>query len=196
MFVKNKDQQAPAKADAPELAEKCREYLAGWQRAKADYENLKKETDRKFRDLAEFVTADLIMEILPIYDNLKLALAHSPAGAGGQEWLIGVSHIKKQFEDLLNKFKIKEIETVGSQFNPVYHEAVSYEDSDKPEGEILKELKSGYLLEERVMQPARVIVSKNKPADLAGKPADLAGEAEAVPDKSTNQDNNNGDSVA
>jgi len=141
MFVKNKDQQAPAKADAPELAEKCREYLAGWQRAKADYENLKKETDRKFRDLAEFVTADLIMEILPIYDNLKLALAHSPAGAGGQEWLIGVSHIKKQFEDLLNKFKIKEIETVGSQFNPVYHEAVSYEDSDKPEGEILKELK-------------------------------------------------------
>jgi molecular chaperone GrpE len=189
MSAKNKDQQPSAKSDQADLAAKCQEYLAGWQRAKADYENLKKETDKKVRELAEFATANLIMEILPIYDNLKLALSHSPAGADGQKWLEGVGHIKKQFEDLLNKFKIKEIETCGSQFNPVYHEAVGYEDADKPEGEILKELRSGYLLEDRVIQAAQVIVSKNKSSTSSAVPAGRQ-EAEVVLDKSINQDDN------
>lgn len=152
------------KGDNKKLAElqaKCDEYLNGWKRAKADYENLKKETEQRIIDLKEFATAGLILDILPVYSHFKLACQHIPGEEQKKDWVKGILHIKREFEELLKKFEITEIKTVGEKFNPEFHEAVSHQESEKEEDIIFKEVKSGYLLNGKVIQPAKVIVSKN-----------------------------------
>ena len=142
-----------------QLKAQADEYLAGWQRAKADYINFKKETDEKQKMIFEFANATLLMEILPIYDNLKKALAL--AGEEKNNWLEGIKQIKKQIEDLLKDHGIEEIKTMGEKFNPEFHEAVSKE---KKEGiapdTIISETSSGYLLKGKVLVAAKVIVAE------------------------------------
>ena len=146
--------------DVKELEAKCREYLSGWQRAQADYDNLKKETDGKVKSLVEYSTAGIILEALSIYNHFKMALTHQPE-IGDRPWLAGLDHIKKEFEQFLNKFEIEEVKTVGEVFNPAVHEAVGSEESTEPDNQVIKEARSGYLIKGKVIQPAQVIISKN-----------------------------------
>ena len=143
-----------------ELETKCQEYLNGWKRAQADYENLKKETDKKVRDLVEYSQANMILEILPVYDHFKLALRHIPDNQRKEEWVKGILYIKKQFKDFLKSLDIVEIKTVGEEFNPELHEAVAREESKEADNQIIKEVKPGYKIKDQVLQPAQVIVSK------------------------------------
>jgi len=145
--------------NADELADKCREYLAGWQRAKADYQNLKKETDKKVRELVEYAAADIILEALAVYSHFQLALAHQPQ-IEDAKWLEGLEHIKKEFAQFLAKFEVEEIKTAGEAFDPKLHEAVGSEAFGGPENHILKETRPGFKLKGRVIQPAQVIISK------------------------------------
>ena len=142
-----------------QLQAQCDEYLNGWKRAKADYINFKKETEDKQKMLFEFANAALLMEILPIYDNLKKALA--VAGEEKNNWLEGIKQIKKQFEDLLKDHGIEEIKTIGEKFNPEFHEAVAKEKKEGVEPEtIVSETSSGYLLKGKVLVAAKVIVAE------------------------------------
>lgn len=145
-----------------ELKNKCEEYLNGWKRAKADYENLSRISEKKNKEMFEFATAALILELLPVYNHYKLALAHIPQDQQNSDWINGIYHIKREFQDFLKKFEIEEIKTIGERFNPQCHEAVSQTVSEQPEDTIVKELQPGYLIKGRVIQPAKVIVSKNK----------------------------------
>jgi len=147
-------------ASLTELKQKCEEYLSGWQRAKADYENLKKDNAKKMAEIMELATASLILNILPIYDQYQLALDHIPKGQSETEWLQGFRHIKRSFEHLLKQLNIVAIESVGEPFNPKYHEAVGYEDSHQPDEVIIKEVQAGYLFDNKVIRPAKVIVAK------------------------------------
>jgi len=141
------------------LKAQCDEYLNGWKRAKADYINLKKETEDKQKMLFEFANATLLMEILPIYDNLKKAIAL--AGEEKNNWLEGIKQIKKQFEDLLKDYGIEEIKTVGEKFNPEFHEAVGKEKKEGVEPDvIISEASTGYLMKGKVLVPAKVVVSE------------------------------------
>ena len=146
--------------EVEELRVKCQEYLDGWKRAKADYKNLARQSDKKVNDLVEYTSAGIILEVLSIYDHFKLALKHS-SDQSDDKWLEGIKHIKKEFEQFLNKFEIEEIKTVGQEFNPEFHEALSSEDSDKDENTVIKEIKPGYKIKDKVLQPAQVIVSNN-----------------------------------
>jgi molecular chaperone GrpE len=142
-----------------QLKAQCDEYLNGWKRAKADYINLKKETEEKQAMLFEFANATLLMEILPIYDNLKKAIAL--AGEEKNNWLEGIKQIKKQFEDLLKDYGIEEIKTVGEKFNPEFHEAVGREKKEGVEPDvIISEASTGYLMKGKVLVPAKVIVAE------------------------------------
>lgn len=144
-----------------QLKNQCEEYLNGWKRAKADYENLSRISEKKNTEMFEFATAAVILELLPVYNHYKLALAHIPQDQQKLDWVQGVYHIKREFQDFLKKFEIEEIKTVGEQFNPQCHEAVSQAESDQSPDTIIKELQPGYLIKGRVIQPAKVIVSKN-----------------------------------
>lgn len=148
-----------------ELKARCDEYLNGWKRAKADYENLKKDTEKRISELGEYAAAGVILELMPIFNHLKLAVLHIPKNEQNLDWGQGILHIQKEFADFLKKFEIEEIKTVGEKFNPIYHEAISYEEADENDDIIIKEVQSGYLIRDKVFLPAKVIVGKAK-ADL------------------------------
>ncbi|HRY63592.1 MAG TPA: nucleotide exchange factor GrpE [Patescibacteria group bacterium] len=143
-----------------ELEKKCQEYLAGWQRAQADYINLQKTTERDKAEWLKFANQGLLMEILPIYDHLKLAVKHIPEAQRKESWVVGVENIKNQFGKFLSEAGVEEINTVGEKFNPEEHEAVAADnaESDEHRGVIKEELRGGYKLNGKVLYPAKVIV--------------------------------------
>lgn len=154
------------------LRQQADQYLAGWQRAKADYLNLKKQAERDRQELVKFANAALLTELLPVYDNLKRAVAHVPADAAEQDWVKGFQHIYQQFRQLLEQIGIREIATVGQPFDPERHHAVSQEvRSDRKPGTVISEAKTGFILHEKVIEPAMVTVATGS-EDSAAKQAD------------------------
>jgi molecular chaperone GrpE len=146
-----------------ELAKKkMDEYLNGWKRAKADYINQKKEFAKREKEMIQFANASLILEMMPVYDNFKLAWKHIPAEhRKNDEWLKGIEHIKNQFAGLLKNLGIEEIKTIGEKFDPELHEAVSKEKVAGTEaGIIIDEIKSGYKLYDKVLEHAKVKVAE------------------------------------
>ena len=141
---------------------KMDEYLDGWKRAKADYINLKKDSEKRQVEIVQFANASLILEMLPIYDNLKVAWNHLPnEHKDMKEWIKGIEQIKKQFSALLKNLGIEEIKTVGEKFDSELHEAVSREKAEDTEADtIIEEIKGGYKLYGKVLEPAKVKVTQ------------------------------------
>jgi len=165
--------------EVKKLERKCEEYLNGWRRAQADYQNLAKQMEKEKKELIKFANESLILELLPILDNFKAAFQQVPVKTEENSWLQGFQHIKKQLENLLNSYGIEEIKTVGQKFDPYLHEAVGYEEGDEQygkqkkdkkgekgekgeyvEGMISKEVSPGYKFYGKVLRPAKVIVKK------------------------------------
>jgi len=144
-----------------DLEAKCEEYLSGWKRSLADYDNLQRQSDERLNRSYQIATASIVSGLLPIFEHFKLALSHLPKEAKDQEWAKGFYHIKDEFWNFLKKLEIKEVPTIGEKFNPAMHEAVAYEDSEEPDGTIIKELKAGYTLAGELLAPAQVSVAKN-----------------------------------
>jgi len=127
-------------------------------RTAAEFDNYRKRVDRERRDLAEFTAADLVIELLPIVDNLERALQ---AAAIDDPLRKGVELILKQMLDLLRKRGVGPIDALGADFDPNFHQAVIHEVSgEHREGEVMQELQRGYLLGDRLLRPAMVKVAK------------------------------------
>jgi len=170
-----------------ELKARCDEYLNGWKRAKADYENLKKDTEKRISELGEYAAAGVILELMPVFNHLKLAVRHIPEAEQNSDWGQGIFHIQKEFADFFKKFEISEIKTVGEKFNHLYHEAVGYEEADEEDDIIVKEVQPGYLIKDKVFLPAKVIVSKAK-TDLNNEDGETDLETSASQINNINQD--------
>ncbi|MEK7653376.1 MAG: nucleotide exchange factor GrpE [Patescibacteria group bacterium] len=137
------------------------EHLAGWQRARADYSNLKKDFEKREMEIVGFANAMFMAEVLPIYRHFKLALKHIPEDQKKLEWVKGIELIGKQFKDFLARHKIEEIKTVGEKFDHNIHEAVAHEEKEGADSEtIFEEVSPGYLLDGKVIMPAKVRVAK------------------------------------
>jgi molecular chaperone GrpE len=135
--------------------------LAGWQRAQADYANLKKETESKLANIVEFANAAFMAETLPVYSHFKLAMSHVPENQKDQDWVRGIMQIQKQFQDFFKKYQITEIKTVGEKFDHNVHEATVHEAADGFESDVVfAEVQPGYLLRDKVLIPAKVKVAK------------------------------------
>ena len=173
MNIKNMDQHKKNKKqkeiNVKELQKKSEEYLNGWKRAQADYQNLQKETEINKKKWIQMASAGLLEELLPIYDNFKLAIKHIPQEQMKLDWVIGIVHIKNQLEKILNDNGIEEIKTVGEKFDVELHEAVARQEQDKDQQStgdnnkdnndiIQKEIRAGYKLNGKVLYPAKVIV--------------------------------------
>jgi len=154
---------APSRSEADALAalQKEKDTLQDrLLRTAAEFDNYRKRVDRERRELSDFVAADLLTELLPILDNLERAL-QAPAGGDPDAYRQGVEMIQRQMLDLLRKRGVKPIEAVGADFDPNYHQAVSHDISpDHREGEVIEELRRGYMLGERLLRPAMVKVAK------------------------------------
>lgn len=138
-------------------------YKDKYLRALADYQNLIRQTARDKDDFAKYANERLLLEILPVYDNLKTSINFSDESAQGNGWLEGIKFVIKQFKDALNSLGVEEVKTVGEKFDHNKMEAVSEEETDnkKKDGMVAQELKAGYALNGKVIVPARVVVYKN-----------------------------------
>ena len=152
------------------------EYLAGWQRARADFINYKKEEMERIEQFLKYGEEEFILKILPILDNFNIAARQNfTENLNGQEKekidkvIQGFLQIKNQFQDFLKEQGIEEIKSVGEKFDPNLHEAaerVESKDSSPtslPQGEsgiIVEEIQKGYTINGRLLRPAKVKVTK------------------------------------
>ena len=154
-------QPAAAQDEAVIALERERDTLKDqFLRAVADFENYRKRIDRERREFSEYAAADVILELLPIIDNVERAL-QAPASGDAEAFRRGVELIHKQMLDLLRKRGVKVIEALGADFDPNVHQAVIHEPSDQHrEGEVMEELQRGYTLGDRLLRPTMVKVAK------------------------------------
>lgn len=135
-------------------------------RARADLENYRKRTQREKEELSRFANENLLREILPVLDNLERALDHARQGAADNSGLVqGVEMTLNQFQRVLEKFGVTPIASLGEPFDPARHEALGQLESvDQPPNTVVQELQKGYLLNDRLLRPAMVMVAKAPPA--------------------------------
>jgi molecular chaperone GrpE len=157
---------APAenRADGPvdELAqerEKAETYYKNWQRAAADFANYKRRTEQEKAEASRLMSAALVINLLPVYDDLDRAVASVDAHLAGLNWVQGVTAIHQKFGRLLEAIGVKEIEAEGQDFDPARHEAVGRQPGD--EGKVLHVVQKGYQVQDKVIRPAMVIVGES-----------------------------------
>lgn len=144
-----------------QLEKKIAENLAGWQKALADYQNLQKETEGKFKNLKNFITSDIIQELLPIFDNYQTAIDHIPEDSRKESWAVGLEHILNMWQKFLDNNDIKRIKTIGETFDPYIHEAMGQvEDKTKADQEIISEQQTGFTINGQIIRPAKVIINQ------------------------------------
>lgn len=134
------------------------EYLAGWQRAKADLINYQKEVAREREYVTLIGKAMMIKKFLPVMDTLEQTIR--TINSANDNVRKGVEATLKQFMDVLQDLGVQKIEAVGKSYNPELHEVVLTEVSAEAEDMVIKEVQSGYTLDEKVLRVAQVIVSK------------------------------------
>jgi molecular chaperone GrpE len=155
--------QAPGAAAGPdeqlrkaELA--AREHQEAWLRAKAEADNIRKRAQAEIASAHKFALENFAAELLPVKDSLEAALAAENAATDSMK--SGVQLTLKQLAAALERFNVTEVNPVGQKFDPHRHQAISTQESDAEPNTVLQVLQKGYLLHERVIRPALVIVAK------------------------------------
>ncbi len=144
-----------------ELKKQKDEYLQGWQRARADFLNYKKEEMERIAGFMAYANEELILKILPILDNFEIVENKLPESLKNEENVKGILQVKIQLQDFLKNQGLEEIKTVGEKFDPNLHETVGeVEIKDKESGIIIEEIQKGYKINGRLLRPAKIKVSK------------------------------------
>jgi len=165
--AENQGQEVGEKSGAPvdlnrqleEEKEKAQSYYASWQRSAADYQNFKRRVEQEREDLSRLVSAALIINVLPLVDDLERALQNVDSHLAGLTWVDGIRLIYRKFQGVLEAAGVKEIEADGHSFDPAYHEAVAFGEGE--EGKVISVVQKGYTLGGRVIRPAMVVVGKS-----------------------------------
>ena len=130
-------------------------------RTAAEFDNFRKRTDRDRQALSESITAGVLEDLLPLVDDLERAVKAEAANEAAESYRRGVELVLRQLEELLRKRGVKAIDAIGADFDPHYHQAVSYEPAEgRREGEVIEEFRRGYTLGDRLLRPSMVKVAK------------------------------------
>jgi len=144
-----------------ELEETADKNFNLYVRSQAEIENLKKRFQKEKSDLCKFSNESLIKQLLGVVDNLEKAIAHSENEESLDALKQGVKLTLKGLLDILKNSGVEPVQAMDAPFDPNFHEAVSeQEDNSVKPGTVIQELQSGYLLNERLIRPAMVIVSR------------------------------------
>jgi len=151
-------------------------HLDQWKRTAADLENYRKRVEREREELRKFSLATLITELLPILDDFERAFQTLPATLSSLTWIDGVALIDRKLRVILERHGLKEIDALGKQFDPMFHEAVLQEENSAyPDGHVIAVLQKGYMLHDKVLRPAMVKIAR----DAEGKTEASKDKAEA-----------------
>jgi molecular chaperone GrpE len=147
------------------LAEKTQEAQENYDRLlrlAAELENIKKRQERELTEVRQFANENLLRELLPVLDNLERALEHGRQAEAPEGLLGGLELVSQDFLKVMARFGVTPIACVGERFDPAFHHAVMEEEAPEVEDQtVLKELQKGYLLQNRLLRPAMVVVSRN-----------------------------------
>jgi molecular chaperone GrpE len=145
-----------------ELEKRGKEVEDRMLRIAADAENFKKRLEREKEEQVRYANEVLIRELLPVMDNLERALNHSEVVANQEGLVEGLRMTLKGFSDALARLGCVQVEAVGKPFDPKFHEAVSQVVSeDHPANTVMDELQKGYMLKDRLLRPATVVVARS-----------------------------------
>ena len=149
-----------------ELQEESKKHYDLYLRSEAEIDNIRKRNKKEKEDWIRYANETLIKDILPVIDNLEMAISHTKNEDALQALREGVELTLKGLKDTLEKSGLEEVKTEGEPFDPCYHHAVSEkEDQSTEPGTIVQELQKGYTLKQRLIRPAMVVVCKGGPED-------------------------------
>lgn len=152
------DKKLKKTRDKLKFCEKERaEYLAGWQRAKADLINYKREQETKISEYYKFANEGLILDILPVLDSFEMAMKHLSENEKDKN--NGIEQIRNQLKSILKNNGVEEIQAVGEKFNPELHESIEVVEG-KESGLVVEEVQKGYGLHGKIIRPSKVRVGK------------------------------------
>ena len=159
--LEEKEANENISSDVSEDLKKCQAELDDTtdrlKRIMAEFENYKKRSSKERENLYGSIIADIVEKMLPVLDNLEKAVE---AKTKDDNYKAGVELVLKQYQDVLTSFGVKKIETVGQTFDPEIHEAVSSVQDDKyGEKEIVQEYRTGYMVGNKVIRHAMVVVA-------------------------------------
>jgi molecular chaperone GrpE len=128
-------------------------------RSQADFENYKKRAAREKEDSVKYANSSLLQRLVSILDNFELGLAAAKTEGQQSPIYSGMVLVQKQLNDLLEENGLQAIEAEGEKFDPNLHEAIAHEPSQSPEETVIRQARRGYRFKDRLLRPARVVVS-------------------------------------
>ena len=128
-------------------------------RSQADFENYKKRAAREKEDAVKYANSSLLQRLVSILDNFELGLAAAKTESEQSPIYSGMVLVQKQLNDLLEENGLQAIEAEGKKFDPNLHEAIAHEPSETPEETVIRQARRGYRFKDRLLRPARVVVS-------------------------------------
>lgn len=157
-----KKEGQPAEELKPTELEKLQkekdEYLNGWKRAKADLINYQKDEGKRFEEMVQYATGAMVRDLIPVLDSFELGISALEKNGPVDK---GVYIIKTQLEEVLKKKGLEKIKvSPGDAFDTSRHESIGEIEGKGASGQVAEEIESGYLLNGKVVRPARVKLSK------------------------------------
>lgn len=130
-------------------------------RTAADFDNFRKRSRRELEDAERRGREELLRGLLPVFDNLERAAAHTESATDVQAVAAGIELVMRQFFDALGRLGIERVEAAGKPFDPALHEAIqTMPTADFPPGTVASEVQAGYRIGDRLIRPAMVVVAK------------------------------------
>jgi molecular chaperone GrpE len=158
-LIEVEDVETLKKALAEEKT-KAEGHLASWQRAQADFINYKRRVEQEREERGKLANSLLILNLLPVLDDLERAFASIPPRLAKHAWVDGIRLVERKFRATLEAEGLEEIKALGKPFDPNLHEAVM---SDRGKGGVvINELRKGYKLHDRVIRPTKVVVGNGE----------------------------------
>ena len=142
--------------------EQCNEYLTGWKRALADYENLVRDQDQIKSNLRQNSQSEMVERILPVLDNFDQAVKFAPQDLNDQtkNWLQGILHIQNQLRSVLAELGAEFYGKIGEEFDPNLHQAIKeVKEAEKKDQEIVEVIVLGWKIKNKIIRPAQVIIN-------------------------------------
>jgi len=142
--------------DIDALKAELQDVRSKYLRAVADYQNLRRRSEEERREYGRYTLAALVLNYLPVLDDLERALESVDADIADHQWVEGIRMVERKFRGVLEASGVQSIESEGAAFNPEVHDAVSY--APGPEGQVVAVILPGYTLDGKVVRAAQVVV--------------------------------------
>jgi molecular chaperone GrpE len=167
--VEGKDRGAETDDRVKRLQAEVERYKELALRAAADLDNYRKRMARERDDAVKYANTTFLEKLIPILDNFELGLQAARSGSGPSSILDGMAMVQRQLQDFLASSGVEAFDAEGKPFDPNLHEAIAQEENaEVPEGQVIRQLRKGYRLKDRLIRPANVVVSKGVPFSVTG----------------------------